>query len=340
MRRPSLKDVARAAGVSYQTVSRVVNGAGRVSAATRQRVEEAIGQVGYKPSSLARSLITGRSQMVGLMADGCGRLGGLATLAAVERAAREAGYDVIAASTGPPDPAAVVAALDRFERRRVEGVVLIAPSGATLRAVGASGGAAPAVLLACAAQPAAGFTAFGEDQGEGARLAARHLAGLGHRDIAHVAGAPGWLDGEARMAAFRAELELLGIAWRPPVYGDWSGESGYQAGRRLLEGAPPTAVFAASDLMALGLIRAFCEAGWRVPEDISVVGFDDAAFAAQACPPLTTVGRDLELVGRRCVEILTALMRGEQPDTAAPSWALAPRASCAPPRRRPAGGGR
>lgn len=331
-RRLSLKDVARHAGVSYQTVSRVINDGPRVAPATRSRVLEVIADLGYRRNDLARALVTNRSRTIGVIADASPRYGPVSTLAAVEQAARDAGYNTTVITMSTPGLEDVVRAFNGFYERGVEGIVVIAPRVPLAHVIEAVTVTVPVVLLAPGETSHDGFTVFFEDQELGARLAAQHLIDLGHREIAHVAGSQEWLDGQVRLRGWQAALQAAGLPAPRVWYGDWSGESGYRIGRQMLADGLPTSVFVASDLMALGLLRALAEAGLFAPRDLSVVGFDDNEFAPQVFPPLTTVRQSFATVGTRCMEILLGLVEGATVDTTPAVPRLVVRQSTAPPR--------
>lgn len=333
-RRPSLKDVAKEAGVSYQTVSRVINEGGRVSTETRDRVLAVIAELGYRRNDAARALVTSRSHAIGVIADASPKYGPVSTLAAVESAARDAGYTALVTTTSHPSPQEVADTFRAFVERGVEGVVVIAPRVSLSHVTQEVTAGLPVVLLSPGETSHDGITVFYEDQELGARLATRHLIGLGHREVAHLAGSQEWLDGQVRLRGWQAELRAHALPAPAVRYGDWTGESAYQIGRRMVDGGLPTSIFIASDLMALGFVRALYEAGVRVPDDISVVGFDDNEFAAQVFPPLTTVRQSFATVGARCMEILLGLIEGRKVDTAPAVPALVVRASAAPPPPR------
>lgn len=332
-KRPSLKDVAREAGVSYQTVSRVINGGPRVGESTRARVLEIVHALGYQRNDNARALVTNRSRTIGVIADASPRYGPVSTLAAVERAARDAGYNAIVTTMSNPSPADAIDAFRGFSERAVEGIVVIAPRVPMAQVIEAVPVAVPVVLLAPGEASHDGFTVFFEDQELGARLATRHLLDLGHRQIVHLAGSQDWLDGQVRLRGWQSELATANIPALPVQYGDWSGEGAYQIGRRMVADGLPTAIFIASDLMALGFIRALYEAGVAVPRDISVVGFDDNEFAPQVFPPLTTVRQSFATVGTRCMEILLGLVAGSPVDITPAIPQLVVRESTAAPGR-------
>lgn len=331
-RRVSMKDVAREAGVSYQTVSRVINGGPRVAESTRNRVLQIIADLGYRRNDNARALVTRRSRTIGVIADASPRYGPVSTLAAVEQAAREAGYNTIVTTMSNPTPQDAIQAFNGFSERAVEGIVVIAPRVPIAHVVQAVAVTVPVVLLAPGETSHDGFTVFYEDQELGARLATRHLIELGHRQIVHLAGSQDWLDGQVRLRGWQSELSAASIPALPVRYGDWTGESGYEIGRKLVKDGLPTAIFIASDLMALGFIRALYEAGVSVPGDISVIGFDDNEFAAHVFPPLTTVRQSFATVGARCMEILLGLVEGVAVDVTPAVPTLVMRESTAPPR--------
>lgn len=329
-RPPSLKDVAREAGVSYQTVSRVINDGPRVSIATRDRVLAAIAELGYRRNEAARALVTSRSRTIGVIADASPRYGPVSTLAAVESAARNAGYTALVATMSNPNAELLGDTFRHFKERDVEGIVVIAPRVSMAHVAEETSADIPVVMLAPGEASQPGITVFYEDQELGARLAVRHLVHLGHRDIAHLAGSQEWLDGRVRLHGWQAELSAHGLRPGAVGYGDWSGESAHRIGQRMAAEGLPTAIFIASDLMALGFLRAVYEAGASVPGDISVVGFDDNEFASQVHPPLTTVRQSFATVGTRCMEILLGLIEGRAADTTPATPQLVVRRSTAP----------
>jgi DNA-binding LacI/PurR family transcriptional regulator len=296
-----MADVARLAGVSQQTVSRVLNDSPHVRPATRERVLDAIGKLGYRPNRVARALVTGRSQTLGVLSFDTTLYGPASTLYAIERAAHDAGYFVSIASLRAPDAHSLRRGVERLLEQGVEGVLVIAPQEAAARGLLELGADVP--VVATEAAPHGGVPLVAVDQHEGARLATEHLLGLGHETVFHVAGPDGWLEAADRVRGWQAALQAAGAPVPPPLEGDWSARSGYAAGRRL---ADATAVFAANDQMALGVLRALYELGRRVPEEISVVGFDDIPEAAYFSPPLTTVRQRFDEIGARALRLLLA----------------------------------
>ncbi|SDS11554.1 DNA-binding transcriptional regulator, LacI/PurR family [Friedmanniella luteola] len=337
-RAPGMLDVARLAGVSHQTVSRVLNDHPSVRPETRARVETAIRELGYRRNSAARALATRRSSTVGLLTATSSRSGPVSTLVAVEQASRAAGLWVSVASLSVYDPASVRSALDHFLDQGVDGIVVIAPVEEAVQVASAVAVDVPMVIVAPRVEAGSRALAVAVDQRQGARLVVRHLAGLGHERIAHVAGPVGWLDAIEREGGWREELDALGLAAPDLVRGDWTAASGYAAVRALDPSA--TAVFASNDQMALGLVRALVEQGRRVPDDVSVAGFDDIETAAFALPPLTTVRQDFAELGLAAVRTLVGRMAGQPaPPATLVQPALQVRSSTAPPPRRPPGAG-
>ncbi|WP_369824477.1 LacI family DNA-binding transcriptional regulator [Cellulosimicrobium sp. CUA-896] len=322
-RPPAMSDVARLAGVSHQTVSRVLNDHPSVRPETRDRVLDAITTLGYRRNSAARALVTMRSATVGVVTTGSALYGPTSTLIAVEEAAREQGYFVSVATIRRYDAATMHRVLEHFMDQGVEGIVVIAPQTDVAAAVDSFRAPVPVIMIAArdhpggdeddaaGAGPVAPGTPLGSilpiavDQRLGARLAAEHLLGLGHATVLHVSGPLDWFDARERETGWRAALEDADAPVPEPVRGDWSSDRGYAVGRELAEavrsGAGPTAVFAGNDQLALGLLRAFWESGVRVPDDVSVVGFDDIAGAGHFIPPLTTVRQPFGALGRRAI---------------------------------------
>ncbi|QEO13936.1 LacI family DNA-binding transcriptional regulator [Agromyces intestinalis] len=330
-RAATIFDVARLAGVSHQTVSRVLNDLPNVRPATRDRVEAAIRQLRYVPSQAARALVTRRSRTLGLIMTGAPDFGPSATALHFNEAAREARYAVIMASLLETDAASLRSAAELLVRQNVEAVVLIAARRSAVDAVQGIELGVP--LVAVASQGAAMTHRVSLDQFEGARRATSHLVELGHRDIRHIAGPGDSLDAAERIRGWRAVLGANGLVAREPLVGDWSPASGYRLGRELATDASCTAVFVANDQMALGVIHALADAGRAVPGDVSVVGFDDIPEAEHFAPPLTTVRQEFDLLGRDALATVLGLLGDEEaadPPLRAP--ALVERASTAAPR--------
>ncbi|KIQ66347.1 LacI family transcriptional regulator [Kitasatospora griseola] len=307
-RQPVMADVAKLAGVSHQTVSRVLNGAPHVRPGTRDRVLAAIRELDYRPNSAARALVTRRSQTLGVVSFESTLYGPASMLDGIERAARSAGYFVSVASLRSLDSRSVQEAVDRLRDQGVEGVVVIAPQTSAVSAVAKLSSSIPVVAVGSGTRSS--IPTVSVDNLSGAVAAVQQLLDLGHRTVHHLAGPAGWLESQDRQEGWRRTLEAAGARVPAVETGDWSARSGYEAGQRIAALADVTAVFCANDHMALGLLRALHEGGRSVPDDISVVGFDDIPEAAYFIPPLTTVRQDFGELGRRALELLVAELSG------------------------------
>ncbi len=311
-----MTDVASLAGVSHMTVSRVINDAGSVTSETRAKVLAAIRELDYTPNYAARTLVTGRSKTLGVVALDSTLYGPASMLYGIGNAARESEYAVSIVSLRVQNRTSIGEAMERLRAQGVEGIIVIAPHVAALRALQYIPHHVPVI----AAQGGAGGPVQGvaADQRAGARLAVEHLLGLGHATVRHIGGPIGWFEGRERERGWRETLEHAGAERGPVMNGDWSPNSGYALGREMVKDKALTAVFVANDQMALGVLRAFSEAGIRVPEDVSVVGFDDTPESAFFSPPLTTIRQDFIELGRRTVKLLLGSIDGTGP-TSLPS---------------------
>jgi DNA-binding LacI/PurR family transcriptional regulator len=308
---PSIRDVARLAEVSHQTVSRVLNQHPSIRPETKQRVLEAMETLQYRPNRAARALVTSRSRTVGVLMATAGEFGPSSSVAAIEDAARQEGYWVNTANLAATTPEAIVEAVEHLMEQAIEGLVVIAPQVRVFNVLAELALGVPVVSL----QSVSGAlrSELAADQVYGARLATEHLIGLGHHEIVHIAGPRDWIEAESRMQGFLEAVSDADLPTRPPILGDWTAEFGYFAGRELARARDFTAVFAANDLMAIGAMHGFRDAGLDVPRAVSVVGFDDIPVAPHVWPPLTTVHQDFAELGRRTMALLLAEMRGEAP---------------------------
>lgn len=306
-----MADVARLAKVSPQTVSRVLNDYEFIKPGTRDRVLQAIDSLDYRPNMAARTLATSRSRTIGVIATDYLSYGPATALWGVEQAAREAGYGVSIVSLRESNYRAMTEALQRLSSQSVEGVVMIAPQDASAHAAFVSFDDLPVVTLS--SYDSGDYKPIMLDSAEGSRIATRHLVELGHQRILHVAGPAGFTVSESRVQGWREALAHANLVASEPYVGDWTAESGYVVGRELARDLQATAVYVANDRMAQGVLLALHEAGRRVPEDFSVVGFDDVPEAAFLIPPLTTIRQDFTALGRRCIEAVLALINGEPP---------------------------
>ena len=296
-----MSDVARVAGVSHQTVSRVLHESPSVRPETRARVEAAMKALDYRPNSVARALVTGRTRTLGVISFDTTLHGPASTLLGIERAAHDADYFIIIVSLRSFTRASVLGALERLRDRGVDGIVVIAPQDTAVEALRDLPERPPVVVAEAGPES---ISVAEVDQFEGAARATRHLLELGHRTVWHIAGPPDWREARRRVAGWEAVLRAAGAEVPPMLTGDWSARSGYALGSRLVDTPAVTAVFVANDHMALGLLRVLHERGRRIPHEISVVGFDDIPEAAYFTPPLTTIRQDFDEIGRKSLDLL------------------------------------
>ncbi|MET9785884.1 LacI family DNA-binding transcriptional regulator [Streptomyces canus] len=312
-RPPTMADVARLAGVSHQTVSRVLGDHPNVRDETRIRVQRAIEEMGYRRNSSARALVTRRTRTLGVVASNTTLYGPASTLFALEEAARAEGYVVSTVGLRRLTVETLAEALDHLSEGGVEGVIALAPQRSAVEALAELRRPFPVVAVGTGSGVA--IPSVNVDQCAGARLATGHLLASGHRTVWHLAGPEDWQEAADRADGWRATLEEAGVAPPLPLGGDWSPLSGYRAGQELAGwvGRGLTAVFVANDQMALGVLRALREAGVRTPEDVAVVGFDDIPESEFFAPPLTTVRQDFATVGKRSIGLLLDLIEGRTP---------------------------
>lgn len=333
-RGPSMADVAKAAGVSGQTVSRVANGRANVDAATRDRVLSAMREVGYRPNSAARALRNGQFRTIGVIMADLSSVGNARTLDAVASAAGEADYSISLMPLRATTERGVLGAIDRLGSQAVDGVIVLLEQHDLDSRGFDIPHEMPVVVVDSEARP--GSPTVDSDQTGGAAAATRHLLELGHRTVWHIAGPAGSYAAERREQAWRQTLQEAGADVPPVVRGDWTAATGYDIGRHLVRHPDLTAVFSANDQMALGVLRALHEAGLRVPGDVSVVGFDDIPEAGSFWPPLTTVRQSFDRVGRVAVDLLVAEIESGRSAVKVPPvrTELVVRASTGPRRRR------
>ncbi|HET9872003.1 MAG TPA: LacI family DNA-binding transcriptional regulator [Propionibacteriaceae bacterium] len=328
MKPANLHDVARRAGVSHQTVSRVINGHPSLRPETRERVLAAVAELGYRPNKTARTLATRTSMTLGLVSSGDPNYGPSSTMTGFTTACRDFGYAVQVATVPQIDASSLPNAVGDLVGRGVDGVVVVAARASELASSREVAIAQPLVVVTSG--EAQSLATVSVDQAVGAALAARHLVDHGHRSIVHLAGADDFIDAAARRQGWESALSLAGLEVRTPLVGDWSARSGYQLGCRLVQDLAFTAVFSGNDQMALGLIHAFSDAGIAVPGDVSVVGFDDIPEAEHFLPPLTTIRQDFAEVGRQTMSLMLSLLSGEAPRAVSIPPQLVSRQSVAP----------
>lgn len=316
MAQVTIRDVAERAGVSYQTVSRVINNKGEVAAGTRQRVLEIIEELGYHPSAIARSLAHQRTRTLGLITADFSDYFFTQVIAGAEREARERDFLFLLSST-ERNPQDELVYLRLLAERRVEGILFARPSTepderhvSELLRLGI-----PVVTSAYHLEDV-GLSVVDVDNVDGGLKATRHLVGAGRRRVATITGPPSWRSVADRSRGYRQALQEAGLEADEALVdqGDWSYDSGFQATRRLLElGRPFDALFAQNDRMAIGAMAALHRAGRRIPEDVAVVGYDDIPVAQFVEPPLTTVRQPMQEVGRVATRLL--IEHVDSPDT-------------------------
>jgi len=290
-RRPGGTDVARLAGVSQKTVSRVFNNEPYVGDQVRRRVLEAARQLGYRPNLAARALQSGRTHRIGVASLGSALFGPATLLVALERAARQTGYALSIVNTFEDEQGSLADALLNLLAQDVDAIVLLEAidEGETSLAVDV-----PVLMLGRAPLVSAPkvLTVDAGEAGDPAEDVVRHMLALGHATVHHVAGPLRWWAARERLDGWQRVLKEEGRTVPSYVEGDWTAASGYRAGQELARDPEVTAVFVANDDMAIGVLRALQESGLHVPRDVSLVGFDDIPPAAYLSPALTTVRPD------------------------------------------------
>jgi len=312
----TITQVAREAGVSTQTVSRVINNRPDVSPQTRERVEAVISRLGYQPNAIARSLIRRRSHTLGVVATGLEYFGSSRTLVGIERAANQLGLSLLLCLLHEPATDSGERVIKSLLARQVDGIIWAVPE------IGGNRGwlqavtprlTVPVVFLSMA--PRDGLPVLTMDNRAGGQLAVEHLLAQGFRQIGLITGPADWWETRERQAGWQAALTLAGQPAEASqrVAGDWSASSGERGLVQLLEQCPGLdAVFASNDQMALGLLQAARRLGRRVPDDLAVVGFDDIPEAAFFHPPLTTVRQELIELGTQAVQAVTRRIEARQ----------------------------
>ena len=306
-----MSDVASLIGVSQQTVSRVANGATYVSEATRSRVLEAMRQLGYYPNSAARALVTSRSHNIGVIGMESALFGPATLLLGIERAADAAGYRVSVTHLRDLSKDTIEEACRRFADQSADGIILIEPVHSASKFFLSLG--MPVVALGRSSTR--GIPSVANDNAGEARKIVEYLLTLGHDTVWHIAGPANWSAANERIKGWQAALEAAGRPIPEYARGDWTPRSGYELGLRLADNREVSAIFVANDQMAVGVLNALVATGRRVPNEVSVAGFDDIPEAEFLVPPLTTVRQDLQLVASTALTMLVEMMDGRQPPT-------------------------
>jgi DNA-binding LacI/PurR family transcriptional regulator len=325
----TIYDVAEAAGVSHQTVSRFLRGFEGIRPQTKQRVVDALERLNYRPNLSARSLTTGRSHRIGALTHEISQVGPSKILQGASAAAREAGYllDVVTLDVG--DLASIEEALELVMQHNLAGVLALASTDEMTEAFERTEFRVPAYIAAEEDDALSGNPSQLTSVGFPALI--EHLASLGHRRFLHIAGPATWSAARNRSRAYEAAIERRGLHSEGILTGDWSAQSGFEAIRRISTDLGATAVVAANDQMALGAMLALTERGISVPGDVSVTGVDDIPEAAFFSPPLTTLRVDFAAQGRTAVqELLGQINRTTPPRGAVLASELIPRRSTGP----------
>lgn len=329
---PGIVDVAEKAGVSLSTVSRVLSGRTPVSDRLRQKVEAAVAELGYRPNAAAQSLVSGRRSTVAVFARNTIRYGYAATLQGIEEAARAAGYVVMIAVVESDDPHAIAAAIDGALSQPLAGAIVIEFDELGVQTLAAMPKTIPVVAAAGARRPPGEVPHAFLDDYAGGYEATRYLLAQGHRTVHHVA-IPATRPGTGREWGWRAALEEAGADVPAVLRASYSPTSGYDVAQTLLGMPETTAVLCGNDELAIGVARAYQEVGRRIPDDLSIVGFDDQPFARMWTPALTTVRQDFVDLGRRTFALLGSwLTEGHSSPDSAVTPELVVRESVAAPR--------
>lgn len=313
MKKANIYDVANLAGVSHQTVSRVLNNHASLKPETRDKVEKAIAELNYRPNQAARQLVTSRSKMIGILIAGTELHGPWAILNAMEREARIEGYTVISISVLPESPESWRAGIEQLRNLDIDGVITIALPQVIIKELEATLSRATIVLVDT--EPSKKFDAINVDNYQGGRIATQHLIELGHKEILHITGPMSGYEGKMRRQAYEDAMKAARLK-SDVIEADWSIEKGYQVGKEIVARKKrPTAIFTANDHLAVGLLKALNESGLSVPEDLSVIGFDDIPEARFMTPSLSTVKQSFDDLGKLSIlKMMNQLKESAKPE--------------------------
>ena len=317
----TINDVARRAGVSISTVSHALSGARPISDATKQRIMEAIAELGYQPNKLATSLVSRRSESIAVVASRLEAFGPVRSVIGIEQQAGDLGYQLLLNLLHVPDDPNPSSILDDLVARRVDGIIWAASEIGDNRAWVCAERLKHLPPIVFLGKPREGVTTVSVDNAEGARLVTQHLIAQGRRKIGLIAGPLNFRAASERYSGWEEALERAGLEADPlrVVEGDWTAASGARAARVLLAQSPDVdAIFAHNDQMALGALSALADLGRRVPDDIALAGFDNTPESAFFQPPLTTIATNMIDVGRTAVlelhRLIQAKLQGQDPD--------------------------
>jgi DNA-binding LacI/PurR family transcriptional regulator len=309
-KKANIYDVANLAGVSHQTVSRVLNNHPSLKPATREKVEKAIAKLNYRPNQAARQLVTSESKMIGILTSGSELFGPSSILKAMEREARSAGYSSIAISVETQSKESWIDVIAQLRSLNIDGIITIALPREIVNKVEKAFTGTPLVVVDT--EPAKGSDVVNIDNVSGGFMATQHLIDLGHKNIAHITGPALAYEGNLRRQGYEEAMKQNGLKPRI-IDGDWSIETGFNvAGKLVDEKKLPTAFFCANDHLAVGVMKALFKKGFKIPEDISIVGFDDIPEAAYLLPSLTTVRQEFNLVGKIAIDRVLNQLTGDK----------------------------
>ncbi len=311
-RGPSMADVAAVAGVSHQTVSRVLNNKGKVSGPTRERVLQAISELGYRRNEIARALASNSSRLIGIVTPQFVNFGPATTLLSVQLAANQKKYLVSVAVLPELSSETLRRSVDDFLSLGVAGLIAITPVERLASDLDLQDIPVPTLTVASSwVREDSKFPRIGVDQRQGVFEAMRHLKERGAQTIAFVAGPPDWFDAREREIAWSRSLSDLGLTAGVRIQGDWSARRGREIAAHFAAHPLPDAILVANDQMSFGLLQGLAELGVQVPRDVLVVGFDDEEGSAFFIPALTTVRQDFRAVGFEAIEMLNRMIDGQ-----------------------------
>jgi DNA-binding LacI/PurR family transcriptional regulator len=312
----SIKDIAKAAGVSHSTVSRALSDSPLVKAETKARIQRLAREMGYSPDARARSLVMGQTRTVGVVVTTIADPFAAEVVQGIESTAHDHDYTVILCSSRA-EPEREITAVEMLRSKRVDGVIVTSSRIGDLYLEHLERIGVPIVLINNHSEHGGRYTySVSVDNQHGGHLATTHLIQLGHRRIAYVSRPSDYRSNQERMAGYRQALAEAGIPFEPALVVPGTGRAG--GGERALPvlmglDEPPTAVFCYNDMTAIGLLRAAREAGLSVPQDLAVVGFDDILLASYVCPPLTTIAQPKAKMGQQAMQMALALMATKDP---------------------------
>ncbi len=307
-RQANIYDVARLAKVSHQTVSRVINNNSSIRPETKTRVLKAMEALDYRPNQAARALASSKTKMIGILASDTDFTGPASMVHEMERAAREQGYFVVSCGIDPTDNQSVREGIDHLQRLGIEGLAIVTPHANAVEYVRANVSGIPVVTLDSMYRM--DELAVSVDNFAGGVTATQHLLDLGHKEIVHISGPKDWFESTTRAAGYTSTMLNANLVPRV-IDGDWEISTGYRIGSDIdFVEKGITAVFLANDRMALGFLHAMRQRGVSVPEQLSVIGFDDLEESQYAYPPLTTVRQDFRALGEKAMQLLLLEIKG------------------------------